>query len=82
MVSHSREQHNNYYRNVLIHIIILIKSCENFCLHNVLKRSHSMTCLPENVCKFFCLTTFVASVSMMLVFVSFHLSSRQIDKNK
>ncbi|KRZ14648.1 hypothetical protein T11_11608 [Trichinella zimbabwensis] len=74
MVSHSREQHNNYYRK--------IKSRENFCLHNVLKSSHSMTCLPENVCKFFCLTTFVASVSMMLVFVSFHLSSRKIDKKK
>ncbi|KRY75278.1 hypothetical protein T4A_4243 [Trichinella pseudospiralis] len=29
-----------------------IKSRENFCLPNVLKSSHSRTCLPENVCKF------------------------------
>ncbi|KRZ12452.1 hypothetical protein T11_14644 [Trichinella zimbabwensis] len=30
----------------------MIKSRENFCLLNVLKSSHSRTCLPENVCKF------------------------------
>ncbi|KRY94268.1 hypothetical protein T11_1340 [Trichinella zimbabwensis] len=29
-----------------------INSRENFCLLNVMKRMHSKTCLPENVCKF------------------------------
>ncbi|KRZ38031.1 hypothetical protein T4C_10882 [Trichinella pseudospiralis] len=50
MVTTSREEHNNYYRKVVIHIIIIPR--KNFCLYNVLKSSHSMTCLPENLCKF------------------------------
>ncbi|KRZ12451.1 hypothetical protein T11_14644 [Trichinella zimbabwensis] len=63
----------------------MIKSRENFCLLNVLKSSHSRTCLPENVCKFLfhCYAyAYVTLVSMVVglrcaVRVHWHLETEE-----
>ncbi|KRZ24669.1 hypothetical protein T4B_13780, partial [Trichinella pseudospiralis] len=46
-----------------------IRSCEKFCLLHVLESSHTISCLPKNVCKFIfhCYAcVYVALVSMIV----------------
>ncbi|KRZ66186.1 hypothetical protein T10_11245 [Trichinella papuae] len=55
--------------NVIVIIVKLYHSRENFCLLNVMKSMHSKTCLPKNACKFLfdCYAyDYVASDSMVV----------------
>ncbi|KRX43788.1 hypothetical protein T05_5456, partial [Trichinella murrelli] len=68
MVSHSREERKKYYCKLATHIVLLIKSAENYSLISVLNSSYSKTRSREKVCKFLfhCSAyAYVASLSMI-----------------